>query len=141
MIEKYGFMEQYAKNSFQDNCNTGIIYFPVDDSESFPCVIRDKAEELIDDLIFTYENENGNPLDLSKLRLNARIEVYLSCQNIPVSNISVIIANDYGDDELWMNKDAEIKHGDILYKPFKEYFMKQLEKSLFEENMFFGLNE
>lgn len=131
MLSKYYFREQYTENSFRDDSSSGMIYFPITDAEDFPSAIRNKAEEMIDDLISAYEKENKCVLDLLTLRLNARIEVYFNQKNIPVSNISVIISNDYGDDELWINKDVEIKHGDILYEPFKKYFLQQLESILF----------
>ncbi len=128
MLSEYGFKELSTANSFEDRCSSDIIYFPIDDSESFPMGIREKAEELINELIGT--GRNGSELDLSESCLEARVEVYFSKDNIPVSNISVLIAvgNDAG---FWLDKEYEVGKDDSLYEPFKKHILRQLEKCLF----------
>lgn len=133
MLSKYNFGQQYTKNSFQDDCSSGMIYFPITDTEDFSSAIRDKTEELIDDLISAYEKENNCVLDLSRLCLNARMEVYFNQENTTMRDIRVMIEGNYNEDYLWLDKSINIVCGDILHEPFKKYFMQQLESILFEE--------
>lgn len=131
MLSRYQFKEVYDLNSFQEDASNPI-FFPVSDNEDFPGEIREKAEEMIDSLIAAYEKENNCALDLSKLRLNARVEVYFNQDNKPIGNISVVMVSDNSEDpDLWIENDIDIYYGDDLYEPLKKYFMQQLEKVLF----------
>lgn len=129
MLSKYGFKKQYLKNSFQDCGSSNVIYFPVNDSEDFPNVIRERVEETIDILINTYEKETGCTLDLSKLTLEARINVYFDSDVLPIRNISILMHN--GDFELAQN--IHIVCQDSLYEPIKKYFLYQIGKELFDK--------
>ena len=131
MLSKYGFAKQYLKDSFQDNCSSGMIYFPINDSADFPCVIREKAEEIIDNLIGTYEKESGNTLDLSNFSLDARIEIFFDQENIPIENIGIFIGGI--DDDLVLEQNMKITPENMLYGLFKSYFLSRIEKTLFEK--------
>ena len=124
MISKYKFEKMENQNCFEDGVND-ILYFPVTDSEDFPQEIRDKAEQLIDCIIHTYK------LDVSKMRLNARVIAYSDKNGKWLSEISVVISDYSAFDDFWIEEEYFIGHEDSLYKPFKAYFMKQLEEILF----------
>ena len=99
MISNYGFEDIEIQNSFEDRV-TDIIYFPVTDSEDFPIEIREKTEEIIDHIIHTHK------LDISKLRLNARIIVYSDVNGNWLNEISVVISDYSGDafDDAWIEE-------------------------------------
>jgi len=126
MISNYGFEDIEIQNSFEDRV-TDIIYFPVTDSEDFPIEIREKTEEIIDHIIHTHK------LDISKLRLNARIIVYSDVNGNWLNEISVVISDYSGDafDDTWIEEEYSIGHEDPLYAPLKAYVMKQIEEILF----------
>jgi hypothetical protein len=127
MISNYGFEDIEIQNSFEDRV-TDIIYFPVTDSEDFPIEIREKTEEIIDHIIHTHK------LDISKLRLNARIIVYSDVNGNWLNEISVVISDYSGDafDDAWIEEEYSIGHEDPLYAPLKAYVMKQIEEILFQ---------
>lgn len=127
MISNYGFEDIEIQNSFEDRV-TDIIYFPVTDSEDFPIEIREKTEEIIDHIIHTHK------LDISKLRLNARIIVYSDVNGNWLNEISVVISDYSGDafDDTWIEEEYSIGHEDPLYAPLKAYVMKQIEEILFQ---------
>ena len=127
MISNYGFEDIEIQNSFEDRV-TDIIYFPVTDSEAFPIEIREKTEEIIDHIIHTHK------LDISKLRLNARIIVYSDVNGNWLNEISVVISDYSGDafDDTWIEEVYSIGHEDPLYVPLKAYVMKQIEEILFQ---------
>ena len=127
MISNYGFEDIEIQNSFEDRV-TDIIYFPVTDSEDFPIEIREKTEEIINHIIHTHK------LDISKLRLNARIIVYSDVNGNWLNEISVVISDYSGDafDDAWIEEEYSIGHEDPLYAPLKAYVMKQIEEILFQ---------
>ncbi len=127
MISNYGFEDIEIQNSFEDRV-TDIIYFPVTDSEDFPIEIREKTEEIIDHIIHTHK------LDISKLRLNARIIVYSDVNGNWLNEISVVISDYSGDafDDTWIEEEYSIGHEEPLYAPLKAYVMKQIEEILFQ---------
>jgi len=124
MISNYGFEDIEIQNSFEDRV-TDIIYFPVTDSEDFPIEIREKTEEIIDHIIHTHK------LDISKLRLNARIIVYSDANCDWLNEISVLISDYSAFDDAWIEEEYSIGHEDPLYAPLKAYVMKQIEEILF----------
>ena len=125
MISNYGFEDIEIQNSFEDRV-TDIIYFPVTDSEDFPIEIREKTEEIIDHIIHTHK------LDISKLRLNARIIVYSDANCDWLNEISVLISDYSAFDDAWIEEEYSIGHEDPLYAPLKAYVMKQIEEILFQ---------
>lgn len=127
MINNYRFEAVEIENSFEEGV-TDMIYFPVTDSEDFPTEIREKTEEIIDHIIYEHK------LDISKLRLNARIIVYSDVNGDWLNEISVLIS-DYSVDALedtWIEEEYSIGHDDPLYVPLKSYVMKQIEEILFQ---------
>ena len=127
MISNYRFEDIEMQNSFEDGV-TDMIYFPVTDSEDFPMEIREKTEEIIDYIIHTHK------LDISKLRLNARIIVYSDINCNWLNEISVMISDYSADalDDAWIEEEYSIGHEDPLYAPLKAYVMKQVEEILFQ---------
>ena len=127
MISNYRFEDIEMQNSFEDGV-TDMIYFPVTDSEDFPMEIREKTEEIIDYIIHTHK------LDISKLRLNARIIVYSDINCNWLNEISVMISDYSADalDDAWIEEVYSIGHEDPLYAPLKAYVMKQIEEILFQ---------
>jgi hypothetical protein len=127
MISNYRFEDIEIQNSFEDGV-TDMIYFPVTDSEDFPMEIREKTEEIIDYIIHTHK------LDISKLRLNARIIVYSDINCNWLNEISVMISDYSADalDDAWIEEVYSIGHEDPLYAPLKAYVMKQVEEILFQ---------
>ena len=125
MISDYRFENVEIQNCFEQGV-TDIIYFPVIDSEDFPQEIRKKTEEIIDHIIHT------NKLDISKLRLCARIIAYFD-NNKWLNEISVVISDYSAFDDTWIEEEYSIGQEDSLYEPFKTYIMEQLEKILFCE--------
>ena len=127
MISNYRFEDIEMQNSFEDGV-TDMIYFPVTDSEDFPTEIREKTEEIIDYIIHTHK------LDISKLRLNARIIVYSDINCNWLNEISVMISDYSADalDDAWIEEVYSIGHEDPLYAPLKAYVMKQVEEILFQ---------
>mgnify|MGYP001058923445 CR=1 FL=1 len=129
MISNYRFEDIEMQNSFEDGV-TDMIYFPVTDSEDFPMEIREKTEEIIDYIIHTHK------LDISKLRLNARIIVYSDANCDWLNEISVLISDDYYSadafDDAWIEEVYSIGHEDPLYAPLKAYVMKQVQEILFQ---------
>ena len=127
MISNYRFEDIEIQNSFEDGV-TDMIYFPVTDSEDFPMEIREKTEEIIDYIIHTHK------LDISKLRLNARIIVYSDINCNWLNEISVMISDYSADalDDAWIEEVYSIGHEDPLYAPLKAYVMKQIEEILFQ---------
>ena len=126
MINKFKFEQVERQNCFEDGVND-IVYFPVTDSEDFPQEIRKKTEEIIDHIIHT------NKLDISKLRLNARIVVSSDINGKWSNEISIVISDYSALDDTWIEEEYSIGHEDSLYAPFKAYIMKQLEEILFCE--------
>ena len=127
MISNYRFEDIEIQNSFEDGV-TDMIYFPVTDSEDFPMEIREKTEEIIDYIIHTHK------LDISKLRLNARIIVYSDINCNWLNEISVMISDYSADalDDAWIEEVHSIGHEDQLYAPLKAYVMKRMEEILFQ---------
>ena len=127
MISNYRFEDIEIQNSFEDGV-TDMIYFPVTDSEDFPMEIREKTEEIIDYIIHTHK------LDISKLRLNARIIVYSDINCNWLNEISVMISDYSADalDDAWIEEVYSIGHEDPLYAPLKAYVMKRMEEILFQ---------
>lgn len=125
MISKYKFEEVENQNSFEHGVSD-FLYFPVTDSEDFPQDIREKTEQLIDHIIYTHK------LDLSKLRLHARV-IVCSDKNDKWSNeISVVIADNSAFDDTWIEEEYTIGHDDPLYVSLKSYVMKKLGEILFD---------
>lgn len=127
MISNYRFEDIEKQNSFEEGV-TDMIYFPVTDSEDFPMEIREKTEEIIDRIIHTHK------LDISKLRLNARIIVYSDANGDWLNEISVLISDYSADafDDTWTEEVYSIGHDDPLYVPLKAYVMKQIGEILFQ---------
>lgn len=126
MISNYRFEDIEMQNSFEEGV-TDMIYFPVTDSEDFPMVIREKTEEIIDNIIHTHK------LDISKLRLNARIIVYSDADCNWLNEISVLISDYYSAlDDAWIEEEYSIGQEDPLYVPLKAYVMKQIGEILFQ---------
>ena len=125
MISNYRFEDIEMQNSFEEGV-TDIIYFPVTDSEDFPTEIREKTEEIIDHIIHAHK------LDISKLRLNARIIVYSEANCDWLNEISVLISDYSAFDDAWIEEEYSIGHEDPLYAPLKAYVMKQIEEILFQ---------
>ena len=123
-MSKYKFEEIERQDCFEDGVND-ILYFPITDSKDFPLEIREKAKEIIDRIVHTYD------LDTSKLRLNARLIVFSDTNGKWSNEISIVISDSSVFDDTWIEENYSIKHDDPLYKPFKAYFMEQLEKKLF----------
>lgn len=117
---------------FEDGA-TNMIYFPViTDSQDFPKMIRDKAEEMIDSMIHAYKTENNCKLDLSKLCLNARIISFVGNGGNWSYEIAVVISSNIEEPyDVWIERSYAISRDDFLYEQFKVYFMEQLEKKLF----------
>lgn len=125
MISNYRFEDIEIQNSFEDGV-TDMIYFPVTDSEDFPTEIREKTEEIIDHIIHAHK------LDISKLRLNARIIVYSDANCDWLNEISVLISDYSAFDDAWIEEEYSIGHEDPLYAPLKAYVMKRIEEILFQ---------
>ena len=124
MLSDYKFEEVERQNCFEDGVNN-ILYFSITDSKDFPLKIREKAEEIIDRIIHTHG------LDISKLRLNARIIVFLDTNGKWLNEISIVISDYSAFDDTWIEEEYLINCGDPLYEPFKTYFMKRLAEILF----------
>ena len=128
MLNRFKFEDIEMQNSFEEGV-TDRIYFPVTDSEDFPTEIRKKTEEIISHIIHIHE------LDISKLRLNARIIVYSDVNCNWLNEISVLISDYYSAgafDDSWIEKEYSIGHDDPLYVPLKAYVMKQIGEILFQ---------
>ena len=125
MISNYRFEDIEMQNSFEEGV-TDMIYFPVTDSEDFPTEIREKTEEIIDHIIHAHK------LDISKLRLNARIIVYSDANCDWLNEISVLISDYSAFDDAWIEEEYSIGHEDPLYAPLKAYVMKRIEEILFQ---------
>lgn len=126
MISNYRFEDIEIQNSFEEGV-TDMIYFPVTDSEDFPMEIREKTEEIIDRIIHTHK------LDISKLRLNARIIVYSDADCNWLNEISVLISDYYSAlDDAWIEEEYSIGQEDPLYVPLKAYVMKRIGEILFQ---------
>ena len=127
MISNYRFEDIEMQNSFEEGV-TDMIYFPVTDSEDFPTEIREKTEEIIDHIIHAHK------LDISKLRLNARIIVYSDANCDWLNEISVLISDYSADalDDAWIEEVYSIGYEDPLYVPLKAYVMKRMEEILFQ---------
>lgn len=124
MLSDYKFEEVERQDSFEHGV-TDIIYFPVTDSEDFPLEIRKKTEEILDHIIHTHG------LDISKLRLNARIIAFSDTNGKWSNEISIVISDYSAFDGTWIEEEYIIGHDDPLYELFKAYFMKRLEEILF----------
>lgn len=124
MLSKYKFEDVEIQNSFEHEVSD-FLYFPIIDSKEFPLEIREKAEEIIDRIIHTHN------LDISKLRLNARIIVYFDKSGKWSYEISIVISDYSAFDDTWIEEEYIIDHDDSLYGQFKSYFMKRLEEILF----------
>ncbi|MDE6740395.1 MAG: hypothetical protein K2K07_15030 [Lachnospiraceae bacterium] len=131
MINTYQFGCVEDQNCFEDGA-TNMIYFPVTDSPDFPKAIRDKAKEMIDSMVHTYETENNCKLDLSKLCLNARIIAFVGNNRRWSYEIAVVISSNIEElYDVWIERSYAISRDDLLYVEFRAYFMEQLEKKLF----------
>lgn len=124
MIGDYKFGKVERQNCFEDGVND-ILYFPIVDSNDFPSGIREKAEKIIERIVHTHG------LDISKLRLNARIIVFLDTNGNWLNEISIVISDYSALDDTWIEEEYLIGHEDSLYEPFKAYFMKRLGEILF----------
>ena len=124
MISGYKFKEIEKLNCFEDETNS-IFHFPITDSEEFPREIREKTEEIIESIVHAHK------LDLSKLRLCARIILYSDRTGNWSNEISIVISDCSTFDGTWIEENYNIGHDDPLYEPFKAYIMKQLEEILF----------
>lgn len=124
MLSQYQFKKVYDMKSFQEETPSPIS-FPINDSADFPSEVREKAEELIDEII-----HDNSLQDLSKLSLDARIQVCFNNEGSTTLNISVFITDDR---DLCLQKDTAVHNGDPLYESVRKYFMQQLEKTLFVE--------
>lgn len=125
MLSRFKFEDIEIQNSFEEGV-TDMIYFPVTDSQDFPMEIREKTEEIIDRIIHTHK------LDISKLRLNARIIVYSDVNCNWLNEISVLISDYSASDDTWIEEEYTIGHEDPLYVPLKAYVMKRLGEILFQ---------
>lgn len=125
MLSRFKFEDVEIQNSFEEGV-TDMIYFPVTDSQDFPMEIREKTEEIIDRIIHTHK------LDISKLRLNARIIVYSDVNCNWLNEISVLISDYSASDDTWIEEEYTIGHEDPLYVPLKAYVMKRLGEILFQ---------
>lgn len=130
MISRYGFRKIAGADCFNEGI-LGTAYFPVSDSADFPSAVRDKAEEVIDSMVEAYEKGNGCRLRMADLCLEARVEVFRSRENIPISSIEAVIVGECGGEEVWIEGEYRIGRDDPLYGQFREYFMGQMEKGLF----------
>lgn len=130
MIEGYKFEQTDERNCFEDG-EHNVLYFPVKDSMDFPKEIRDKTEEVIDSMVYAYELENNCTLDLSKLRLDARLETFAEHSGNWSYEILVVISGSTAFDDIWIEREYAIGRNDPLYKPFKAYFMEQIEQNIF----------
>ena len=124
MLSQYQFKKVYDMKSFQEETPSPIS-FPINDSADFPSEVREKAEELIDGII-----HDNSLQDLSKLSLDARIQVCFNNEGSPTLNISVFITDDL---DICIQKDVAVNNGDPLYESVRKYFMQQFEKTLFVE--------
>ena len=131
MIGRYKFEETDERNCFEDG-EHHAFYFPVKDSMDFPKEIRDKTEEMIDSLVYAYELENNCTLDLSKLRLDARLETFADHSGNWLNEILVVISGSTAFDDIWIEGEYTIGRHDPLYKPFMAYFMEQIERKIFQ---------
>ena len=127
MLNEYRFGTVENLNCFEDE-TIDILYFPITDSDNFPCGIKEKAEELIKEIINDYEKK-GCKLDISALRLNARIISFFDNHKEWKNEISVLVADDMWD--ICTEKTYAISPDNGLYESFKKYFMEQLESKLF----------
>ena len=118
MIGNYKFKEVDERNCFDDGEHSAL-YFPVNDSMDFPREIRDKTKEIIDSIISAYELENNCTLDLSRLRLDARIEAFKDNNGNWSSAILVVITGDTSFRDTWIEGEYIISRNDPLYMRFK----------------------
>ncbi len=131
MINTYQFGRVEDLDCFEDEI-TSIVYFSVTDSPDFPKAIRDKAEEMIDSMVYAYGTENNCKLDLSQLCLNARIIAFVGNNGYWSYEIAVVMTGNIKEFyDVWIEKSYAINRDDLLYAEFKAYFMEQLEKRLF----------
>lgn len=128
-------LSSFAFHKIEDrDCFDGVadaMYFPISDSLDFPKSIRNKAEQIIHRMLYVYEREHSCHLDLSELDLEANIGVSWDKDGKQTNEIEVLISGCMGNDEVWLVECQRILKDDVLYKPFKRYFMKQVEKRLF----------
>lgn len=131
MINDYGFKAVEQLNYFTDDFTSkSTLYFPVTDDPDFPAELRAKTETLIDEVLRQIQARYGIDPVCSKLVLSARIEVYCrNSDNLPGYDIQVGICDDTEIDA-WTQ--YEIETSDPLYRPFKDYMMKQMERNLFK---------
>ena len=83
-----------------------------------PTEIRKKTEEIIDHIIHAHK------LDISKLRLNARIIVYSDINGKWSNEISVVISDYSVFDDTWIEEEYSIGYEDPLYVPLKTYLCR-----------------
>lgn len=121
----YHFSKVETVNSFDDGF-TDILYFPITESTVF--TIRNKAEELINEIIYNYKKNTGFNIDTSKFYLDARM---ISFKNTNGLIENEIIISD--EEDLIFEKEYKVIPSDELYIPFKTYFMEQLEKICFPQ--------
>lgn len=123
----YHFSKVETVNSFDDGF-TDILYFPITESTVF--TIRNKAEELINEIIYNYKKNTGFNIDTSKFYLDARMISFKNTNGLIENEISVIISD---EEDLFFEKEYKVIPSDELYIPFKTYFMEQLEKICFPQ--------
>lgn len=123
------FTNREERNYFENGV-TDIIYFPVKTTPDFPAIIMEKINEMITNMLCTYQKENNCTLDITELHIDARMENFIN-QEHEHQNLLCIVITSNTDDEVWMEEDYSISTSDLLYETFKEYFMKQLGQSLF----------
>lgn len=109
---------------------TDIIYFPIRNTPDFPTLIMEKVNAMISDMLCTYQKEHNCTLDIADLHIDARLENFMNNEYKLINSICITITSN-ADDEIWMEKECYILQPDPLYVMFKDYFMKQLGKSLF----------
>lgn len=131
MISGCTFGKIERQNCFEDG-TVNTLYFPVMDSTGFPPEIRSKTGEIIENMLWAYEAENGCELDLSALCLNARMVVFMDKTGKWSYEIAVVISGKSGCDDVWIEESYPIRHENYLFEPFKAYFMERLERNLFK---------
>ena len=130
MLSSFAFHKMESRDCFEGGSG-GSLYFPILDSLDFPKSVRNKAEQMIHRMIYDYEREKSCRLDLSEFDLDARVIVSMDNNGSWLDEIEVLISGFMESDEVWLVECQRIHKDDALYKPFKRYFMKQLEKRLF----------
>lgn len=130
MLSSFMFHKIENRDCFEGG-SEGNLYFPIVDTLDFPKSVRNKAEQMIHRMVYDYERKKDCHLDLSELDLEARIMVSIDNDGNKMDEIEILVTGITDYDEVWLVECQKIHRDDALYKPFKRYFMKQLEKRLF----------